>query len=125
MKAVLCTIAIAVSSVAPQAHADVPPGPDAIHAAFVRLMAHEATTTAVAAVATTPDSDRVFERWVNRVARDEFSSVEAGFARMLARPDEAPARLIAHGEPDPVAVMIAGALQAQSVYVPMLARVGT
>lgn len=125
MKACVCTIAIAVSAVAPRAQADVPPGPDAIHGAFVRLMAHEATKTLVAAGATTPGSDRMFERRVNRLARNEMSSAEAGFVRMLARRDETPVPFIAHGHPDPVAVMIAGALQAQSVDAPMLARGGT
>jgi hypothetical protein len=111
MKAVICTIAFAAFAVAPRAYADVPPGPDAINGAFVRMLGSEATTAA--AVAATPDSDRMFERWVNRVARNEMSSAEAGFARMIARTAEKPAPLVARGEPEPLARMIAAALQAQ------------
>jgi hypothetical protein len=111
MKTVFCAIALAAFAVVPRANADVPPGPDSINGAFVRLMAHEATT--LAASATAPDPDRMFERWVNRVARNEMSSAEASFARMIARTAEKPAPLTARGEPEPVARMIAAALQAQ------------
>jgi hypothetical protein len=111
MKTVICTIAFAAFAVVPRADADVPPGPDAINGAFVRMLGNEATTPV--AVATTPASDRLFERWVNRVARNEMSSVDAGFARMIARTAETPAPLTARGEPEPLARMIAAALQAQ------------
>lgn len=110
MKAVICTIAFAACAVVHVARAGVPAGPDAVNGAFVRLFALEATTPALAAV---PDSERVFEHWVNRVARDETSSAEAGFAQMIARSAEKPAPLAARGEPEPLARMIASALQAQ------------
>jgi hypothetical protein len=119
MKTVICTIAFAAFTVVPRADAEVPPGPDAINGAFVRLMANEATPPATAVPA--PESERMFERWVNRVARNEMSSVEAGFARMIARTAEKPAPLVARGEPEPLARAIAAALQAQQVQAQVFA----
>lgn len=120
MRAVICTFAMAVSAVAPRAYADVPPGPDAINGAFVRLLAPEAATATTTDAL--PDPDRAFEHWVNRVARNEMSSAEAGFAHMLARADEVPRPSLVSGEPDPVAVMIARALAAQQLDAQVLAR---
>ena len=47
------------------------------------------------------------------VARQDVGSLEAGFVHMLERTQEAPQPLAARGEPDPLAVMVASALQVQ------------
>ena len=120
MKFVICTIALAVSAITPEAHADVPRGPDQVNGAFVRMLAQEATSvTAQAAI--TGNSNRMFEGWVNRATRNEMSSLEAGFAHMLARCDDAPTRSIVRGNPDPVASVIAETLRSQRIDVQRLA----
>ena len=120
MKFVICTIALAVSVITPDAHADVPRGPDQVNTAFVRMLAQEATSvTAQAAI--TGNSNRMFEDWVNRATRNEMSSLEAGFAHMLARRDDTPTRSIVRGKPDPVASVIAETLRSQRVDAQRLA----
>jgi hypothetical protein len=119
MKFVICTIALAASAITPGAHADVPRGPDAVNSAF-RMLAQEAISV-TAPVPITGNSNRVFESWVNRATRNEVSSLEAGFAHMLARRDDAPTRLIVRGKPDPVALAIAETLRSQRVDAQRLA----
>jgi hypothetical protein len=113
MKHVICTIALAVSAIS-GAQAAVPHGPDAFNGAFVRMLGHEATSARDSSIVTN-DSDRRFETWVNGAARNEVSSLEAGFARMLARADQVLTRSIVYGKPDPVAAKIAEALGSQRV----------
>ena len=114
MKFFICTIALAVFTIAPGAHAGVPRGPDAVNGAFVRMLEQEAmNVTARAAI--TGNSNRMLESWVNSATRNEVSSLQAGFAHMLARRDEAPKRSIVRGRPDPVALAIAEKLRSQRV----------
>lgn len=111
MKSMLCAFAmLAVTTVA---HAEVPTGPDAINGAFTRMVEHESGATMPLGATVGHDGDFVFERWVNAAARGDMSSLEAGFSHMLQRCHEVPHPLAARGERDPLAVMVADALQAQ------------
>ena len=111
MRTMLCAFAmLAVTTVV---HAEVPTGPDAINGAFTRMFEHESATTMSSGAAVGEASDFLFERWVNATARGEMSSLEAGFVHMLQRCADTPHALVARGEPDPLAVMVAATLQAQ------------
>jgi hypothetical protein len=57
--------------------------------------------------------DAFVEHWVNSVARQDLGSLEAGFVHMLERAQDAPRPLVVRGEPDPLATMVASALQVQ------------
>lgn len=90
MKSVICTITLVLGAIAPAAFGDVSPGSEP-----------------------RSSSDGMIERWTDRATRNQISSPEAGFANMLARRDELPTRSLVRGEPNPVALKIAAALQAQ------------
>lgn len=110
MRTAFCTLAMLMISTS--AHAEVPPGPDFINGAVERLLAHE--PVALESQQPAGDQDEAFvEHWVNSAARQEFTSLEAGFVHTLVRSREAPRPLVVRGEPDPLATMIASALVAQ------------
>jgi hypothetical protein len=111
MRIMLCTIAM--WSLAAVAQAGVPNGPDEINGAFTRMLEHETVATMPSGTAAGGSDDRMFERWVNAGARGGMSSVEAGFARMLARCDAVQHAPPVRGERDPLATLFAEALQAQ------------
>lgn len=111
MRTTLCTLLMFAFAAAAQA--EVPPGPDAVNGAFARLLEHEPVTSLAPVASVGDENDSYVEHWVNAIARQEMSSPEAGFVHMLARRDEDPTALLASGEPDPVALMISAALQAQ------------
>lgn len=116
MRTAFCTLAML--ALAATAHAEVPQGPDAIHGAFARMLEHE---PAALSPASANQGDGFVEHWVNSVARQDVCSLEAGFVRMLERAHEAPQPLAPRGEPDPLAVMVASALQVQRAGQVMLA----
>ena len=97
-------------AVAATAHAEVPQGPDSVHGAFARMLAHEPAALSHASV---NRDDTFVEQWVNSVSRQEMGSLEAGFVHMLERSRDMPQPLMARGEPDPLATIVASALQAQ------------
>lgn len=116
MRTALCTLAML--ALAATAHAEVPQGPDAIHGAFARMLEHE---PAALSPASANQGDGFVEHWVNSAARQDVGSFEAGFVHMLERIQDAPQPLVARGEPDPLAVMVASALQAQRAERQLLA----
>lgn len=111
MRSMLCTFAM--WSLAALAHAEVPTGPDPVNGAFARMLDHEAVTTMPSGAAAGASDERLFEQWVNAAARGEMSSLEAGFAHMLARCGTVQAAPPVRGEPDPLATMFAEALKEQ------------
>ncbi len=116
MRTSLCTLAML--ALAATAQAEVPQGPDAIHGAFARMLEHEPV-----ALSPTPANphDAFVERWVNSVTRQDMGSLEAGFVHMLERSRDVPQQLIARGDPDPLATLVASALQAQRLERRLLA----
>lgn len=108
MRTALCTLAML--ALAATAHAELPRGPDAIHGAFARMLEHE---PAALSPASPTQGDGFVEHWVNSVARQDMGSHEAGFVHMLEHTRDVPLPLVARGEPDPLALMVASALQAQ------------
>jgi hypothetical protein len=116
MRTAFCTMAML--AFAATAHAEVPQGPDAIHGAFARMLEHE--PAALSAEAASQEHAFV-EHWVNSVARQDMSSLEAGFVHMLERTRDEPQSLVARGEPDPLATMVASALQVQQAGRQLLA----
>jgi hypothetical protein len=120
MRIMLCTFAMC--SLATVTQAGVPSGPDEINGAFARMLEHEAVATMPSRANAGVSDDRLFERWVNTAARGETSSLEAGFARMLARCDEDQQAPPVRGERDPLAALFAEALQAQQRAGQRLAR---
>lgn len=116
MKTAFCTLAML--ALAGTAHAEVPQGPDAIHGAFARMLEHE---PAALSPASANPNDAFVEHWVNSVARQDGGSLEAGFIHMLERTHDAPQPLAARGEPDPLATMVASALQVQGTERQLLA----
>ena len=90
MKSVICTITLVLGVIVPAAFGDASPRSDR-GSSSNNLLAH----------------------WTDRATRNQMSSLETGFASMLARRDELPTRSLVRGEPDPVASIIAAALQAQ------------
>lgn len=95
------------------AHAEVPPGPDAVHGSFTRMLGHQASNGWAAAATPGSEYDAYVERWIDAAARNELNSLEAGFVHMLERCDEVPRAPVVRGEPDPFGAMVAAALQAQ------------
>ena len=114
MKTILLAAVMITSS--GLACADVPAGPDAVNGSFVRMLKH-GPGIAVRSVAGGDVTDFQFEQTVNALGRGDTSSLEAGFANLLARADDAPPALPSRGERDPVAVMVTQALQAQRLTV--------
>jgi hypothetical protein len=108
MRTALCTFAMLAS--AATTHAGVPQGPDAIHGAFARMLDHE--SAALSTAAANPDAAFV-EHWVNSASRRDMGSLEAGFVHMLERTRDVPQPLVARGEPDPLASLVAAALHVQ------------
>lgn len=107
-------IAVAMMTMAGAASAEAPAGADEIHGAFGRMLTHGSTAVMPAHGSPEDASDFQFERWVNTAARGDMSSLELGFANMIARADDVPPALTVDGTPDAVAVMVARALQAQA-----------
>lgn len=108
MRTALCTFAMLAA--AATLHAEVPQGPDAIHGAFARMLEHGPAALSPAAA---NQGSAFVEHWVNSEVRQDMGSPEAGFVHMLERTRDVPQPLLARGEPDPVATMVASALQAQ------------
>jgi hypothetical protein len=116
MRTTLCSLALL--AIAATAHADVPRGPDSVHGAFARMLGHEPGALSPASA----DRDDAFvEYWVNSMARQELGNLEAGFVHMLERAHDAPRPLVARGEPDPLATMVASALRLQQAERRLLA----
>jgi len=108
MRTTLCSLAML--AIAATAHAEVPRGPDSVHGAFARMLEHEPVALSPASA---NRDDAFVEHWVNSVARQDLGSLEAGFVHMLERAQDAPRPLVVRGEPDPLATMVASALQVQ------------
>ena len=108
MRTAFCTMAML--AFAATAHAEVPQGPDSIQGAFARMLVHE---PAALSPASANRAEIFVEHWVNSVARQDMSSPEAGFVRMLERTHDVPRPLVVRGEPDPLATMVASALRVQ------------
>jgi hypothetical protein len=102
--------------------ADVPAGPDSVNGSFVRMLRHGPGVAPMRAIGG-DSTDLQFERWVNAAARGDTTSLEAGFANLLARADDAPTALPAHGVRDLIEVMITQALQAQRLTVQQHSRI--
>ena len=106
--------ALATMTFAAAVNAETPAESDAIQGAFDRMLTHEATPLPATHRDEVAAADRQIEHWVNAVARGESSSLELGFAHMLARADDVAPALVVRGEPDAVEVMVAAALQEQA-----------
>lgn len=111
MKTTLCTLTMLMLTATTQA--EVPDGPDAINGAFGRMLAQPTAGVTNAGPVTSVANDVGFELWVNAAARGDMSSLEAGFAHMLSRRENAPRPVAAQGEPDAVALMVAEYLRQQ------------
>ena len=112
MKTEFCTLVMLVISTS--AYADIPQGPEAVNGSFERMLAHEPGLPALQQPVADRD-DAFVERWVNAVARNEFTGPEAGFVHMLVRSREEPRLTVVRAEPDPLATMIAASLELQRV----------
>lgn len=106
-------LAIAALTAPGLACADVPPGPDSLNGAFVRMLDHQPDRLEAIRPAGDDAAGLRFERLVNAVARGDRSSLELGFTHMLARADHVPAALTVRGERDPIERLVTAALQAQ------------
>lgn len=108
-------LAIATLAVPGLACAEVPAGPDSLHGAFVRMLDHQPAPFEANRPAGDDATGFQFERHVNAVARGDASSLELGFAHLLARADDVPPALTVRGERDPVERLVTAALRAQAL----------
>jgi len=108
-------LAIAALTAPGLACAGVPPGPDSLNGAFVRMFDHMPGRFKASPPANDDATGFRFEQFVNSTARGDTSSLELGFAHMLARTNDVPASLAVRGERDPVERLVTAALQAQAL----------
>lgn len=107
-------LAIAALTVPGLACADVPAGSDSLNGAFVRMLDHQPGPVGTVRPAGDDATGFQFERLVNAVARGDQSSLELGFAHMLARADDVPPALMVRRDRDPVERPVTAALQTQA-----------
>lgn len=109
------TVLLALASMAASglAVAEVPAGPDPINGSFVRMLEFSPVVPANRPTGVSNASDFQFDHWVNRIARGDQSSLEAGFAHLLRDSESCPPTRMVLGEPDPIAVMVAELLRSQ------------
>lgn len=112
MKAII--LAIATLTIPGLACAVVPAGPDSLNRAFVSMLDHQPGRFEAVRPSVGDSAGFQFERHINAIARSETSSLELGFAHMLARTSDVPAALTVRGERDPVGQLVTAGLQAQS-----------
>lgn len=108
-------LAIAILAVPGLACADVPSGPDSLNGAFLRMFDRTPGRVSTVPSASADATGIQFERFVNSAARGDASSLELGFARMLARAKDVPAPLAVRGERDPVERFVTAALREQAL----------